>query len=448
MKKLVPWILLAAMLAGFWAAGRMNASLLDLRREQGLDQGEPLSNSPPLVVFTTVALGGFRGVLVDVLWLRASTLQEQGRYFELVQLADWITKLEPRFSQVWAFHAWNLAYNISVLFSDPADRWRWVRHGISLLRDEGLFYNAGDAQLYRELGWLFQHKIGGRYDTAYLYYQQAWAREMTDLIGGASPDYDALLAARPGTPAFETARRLRDIYKLDPARMRQLDGEYGPFDWRLPQAHAVYWAAQGRRYARGFEASAADRMIYQSMNDAVGEGSLFLDEENHVFLPSPRLDLVPRARAAYERAIAAHPEVVNMQVAYEVFLRSAVLLLYIDARADEAADLLDELRRRYDPEDARAGLEAFAVSQFLLEHGGEDAVDPKTVLDDAAYQHGFWKALGQSARAAGYEKLLELCWKQFRSDRRAPVPSLREIREDARRHVAERFKGLPAGRIK
>src|SRR6266853_1021609 len=104
-------------------------------------RGEPLENSPPLVAFTTVALGGFRGIIADVLWLRATELQKDGKYFELVQLADWITKLEPRFAQVWAFHAWNMAYNVSVLFNDPPDRWRWVRQGIVLLRDEGLKYN-------------------------------------------------------------------------------------------------------------------------------------------------------------------------------------------------------------------------------------------------------------------------------------------------------------------
>lgn len=87
------------------------------------------------MAFTTVALGGFRGIIADMLWMRASELQNEGKFFELAQLADWITKLEPRFPTVWAFHAWNMAYNISVLFPDPEDRWRWVQQGIRLLRD-------------------------------------------------------------------------------------------------------------------------------------------------------------------------------------------------------------------------------------------------------------------------------------------------------------------------
>src|SRR2546426_7953234 len=39
-------------------------------------------------------------------------------------------------SMVWRYQAWNMAFNISVKFRDPADRWRWVSRGIELLRDE------------------------------------------------------------------------------------------------------------------------------------------------------------------------------------------------------------------------------------------------------------------------------------------------------------------------
>src|ERR1044071_10264067 len=59
------------------------------------------SNAPPVLAFTTVALGGFRGLIANALWIRANDLQDKGKYFEMVQLADWITKLEPSFAQVW-----------------------------------------------------------------------------------------------------------------------------------------------------------------------------------------------------------------------------------------------------------------------------------------------------------------------------------------------------------
>lgn len=36
-----------------------------------------IKNAPPVVVFTTVALGSFRGLVADLLWLRAGALQEK-----------------------------------------------------------------------------------------------------------------------------------------------------------------------------------------------------------------------------------------------------------------------------------------------------------------------------------------------------------------------------------
>ncbi|UKI31843.1 MAG: hypothetical protein L6W00_29730 [Lentisphaeria bacterium] len=38
-----------------------------------------IKNAPPMVVFTTVALGSFRGLVADLLWLRAGALQEKGK---------------------------------------------------------------------------------------------------------------------------------------------------------------------------------------------------------------------------------------------------------------------------------------------------------------------------------------------------------------------------------
>src|SRR6476659_5457392 len=77
--------------------------------ELGLTRGVGLgSNAPPVLAFTTVALGGFRGVIANALWIRANELQQDGKFFEMVQLADWITKMQPTFTQVWTVQAWNM----------------------------------------------------------------------------------------------------------------------------------------------------------------------------------------------------------------------------------------------------------------------------------------------------------------------------------------------------
>src|ERR1035437_3042904 len=182
LKSIPPLALIGALLT---SAGLLQQSLNRDRDELGLTRVEPLENAPPVLAFTTVALGGFRGLIANALWIRASDLQDDDKFFEMAQLADWITKLEPHFAQVWAHQAWNMAYNISVKFKETApgefpDRWRWVQRGIELLRDEGLRYNPNDVLLYQQLGLLFQHKMGANLDDANVYYKQKWAKEMAD----------------------------------------------------------------------------------------------------------------------------------------------------------------------------------------------------------------------------------------------------------------------------
>src|SRR5215471_14574056 len=131
-KKVLLLLLALALLTG---GGLTQHSLNRDRAALGLTRiEEPLDNMPPVLAFTTKALGGFRGLISNALWIRANELQEDGKYFEMVQLSDWITKLEPHLPAVWVHLAWNMAYNISIKFNDPADRWMWVERGLNLLR--------------------------------------------------------------------------------------------------------------------------------------------------------------------------------------------------------------------------------------------------------------------------------------------------------------------------
>ena len=43
-----------------------------MRGDLGLTRVEPLKNAPPMLVFTTVVLGGFRGLIANALWVRAA----------------------------------------------------------------------------------------------------------------------------------------------------------------------------------------------------------------------------------------------------------------------------------------------------------------------------------------------------------------------------------------
>jgi hypothetical protein len=423
-------ILLVAAVGLLWGAGRMHAPLREQRAKYHLDPPDSAGDAPPLLTFTTVALGGFRGILADLLWIRATRLQEEGQYFELVQLATWITRLEPHFTEAWAYHAWNLAYNISVLFGEPEDRWRWVRSGISLLRDEGLRDNPGEARLYRELGWLFQHKIGAAMDQAQLYYKEAWAREMASLFDGPAPDFKHL---RP-----EIRRRLLEEYRLDPDLMRQVDERYGPLDWRLPQAHAVYWAWRGRPYATGFERLACDRMIYQSLRDAFLQGHLAYDRDEGLFLTTPNLDLLPRLLQALEDFMVAHPQGSEIRDAHRSVLEEAVLMFYTFHRNADAERLFDELKSRYPSEEPAAGFEDVVFHVYTAELEELSGPGLRGLIEKSAYQGLYWRALGFEDRAAGYDQLAELCWQRyvakFAGEQTGLLP-LEEIRRQARERL-------------
>lgn len=183
------------------ASARMD-SIHKARTEMGLTANESLENAPPSLAFATVAMGAFRGLIVDILWMRADTLKQEGKFFDAKQLAEWITTLQPRFAQVWVFHAWNMAYNISVAVpnTQPQERWRWVKNGYELLRDRAIELNPNSILLYRELAWIFQHKIGDISDDCHRYYKRELALSMRGLLGEnpANEVFEALAQA-PGS---------------------------------------------------------------------------------------------------------------------------------------------------------------------------------------------------------------------------------------------------------
>ena len=166
------------------AAGLQIDPINRQRQEMGLIIDTP-ENMPPSLAFATIATGAFRGLVVDVLWMRADRLKDEGQFFDARQLAEWITILQPRFASVWEFHAWNMAYNISVAIpaNQPDQRWRWVRNGYELLRDEAIDkYKLKNLTLYRELARIFQHKVGGVSDDAHKYYKIQLAVSMEPLL--------------------------------------------------------------------------------------------------------------------------------------------------------------------------------------------------------------------------------------------------------------------------
>lgn len=398
-------VLLALTLLLFVGVSQVQKSMNRQRTdpELGLTRHTDLgTNAPPALAFTTVALGSFRGLIANALWIRANDLQMEGKYFEMVQLADWITKLEPHFAQVWLVQAWNMAYNISVKFSDHADRWRWVQSGIALLRDDGLRYNPKEALIYRELGWFFQHKMGQNLDDAHVFYKLAWSTNMTEVLGAGRPDFDQLIQ-----PANDDARRradmLRTRYKMEPSIMKEVDTQYGPLEWRLPEAHAIYWASVGLQRSHKKDLIMLRRVIYQSMHQAVLQGRLFVYSSNAPAMFGPNLDIAARANEAYEQMIRDDLEARDaIKLAHKNFLKETVYLCYAHNRLADANRYLDLIRQNY-PEAIPAGisvdrysLEMLAANITTLSHS-----QTKTIIEGLLRQSLIARALGDDDNADG-----------------------------------------------
>jgi len=412
--------------------------------------------APPEVALG-IAMGAFRGIFVNYLWMRANTLKEAGKFYEAVQLSDAITKLQPRFPRVWVFHAWNMAYNISVTTQTREERWKWVNNGIALLRNKAIPANPNDMLLHKELAWFFQHKVGGSTDDANGYYKRKLAEEWTIALGPPpkhdanvrdrdtairryvdwlmpiveAPDdleevirqdpsvgelvshlrdevgedlgfytlrrYELARAAHGSLRASLTAntqgpksaamwrlvedsrfakawekllphlrrRLLIDTYHMEPERMVRYIREYGPLDWRIAAAHALYWSARGVENSQfrwtdenkqDFDFINADRVTIQSVQDLARYGELYFDflgfanTGRALFLSVPNThfiqtygdklgQMVDRSWAdTQKRAYSFY------SAGYENFLRDHIRFYWRRGQRDKAEELYSRLR--------------------------------------------------------------------------------------------------------
>ncbi len=165
-------------------AGSVTLALVDQGRAR-LVHFTPQAGAPkaPEVVLLTNLLGGFRGLLVDMLWMRATKLQQENKFWELYQLYDWIGKLEPHLEEVWVHNGWNMSYNLVAELSNAEARWQWIERGIEWMRDEGLEYNPSSYKIMGEIAWIYFHKLGRDMDTHQNYYKHRWALIMQNVVG-------------------------------------------------------------------------------------------------------------------------------------------------------------------------------------------------------------------------------------------------------------------------
>ncbi len=104
-------------------------------------------------------LGGFRGIVADLLWVRAEDYKRAHDWDKLASTVNLITKLQPHFLAIWTFQGWNLAYNVSVEWDAPEDKYQWIKKGIQFVQ-EGVKKNRRSPDLLWDTAWFYYHKLG------------------------------------------------------------------------------------------------------------------------------------------------------------------------------------------------------------------------------------------------------------------------------------------------
>jgi len=420
------WVYLAVALAAVIASSSLHPALLGMR--DTWSRTTAVENFPPALVLSTQMLGSFRGMLVVGLWLRATALQEERRYYELVQLFDWITQLEPGLEEVWVYAAWNMAYNISVSFREERreERWRWVRKGLEVLLYRGMQYNPRSYVLNRELAWIYFHKIAGMSDEAHWYYKLQMAKQLHAILGGPEPDY-ARLAAAPKTAgellddkavralveearnagfdplkadiawlnnpetlaeavapilapaertpahealeAFLRAKALYDDWRIDAAEAKRLVDKYGPIDFRQGEAHCLYWATQSLKYVKPTENPIhGERLVYNPLVQMCEVGRLTYIPGRDLIDRSPDIRFVDAGLDAFKRLLAM-PDLgpgakQGATSAYRYWLRNMIAVLYGRGRREKANELLKTLYELEPREEHKGPVEVFVVREI------------------------------------------------------------------------------------
>ena len=464
-KKFLLLLLAGALLFG---SGQFQKSLNHDRDTLGLTRSTAvLDNAPPMLAFTTVALGGFRGLISNFLWMRASDLQQDDKFFEAAQLADWITKLEPTFAAVWIFQGWNMSYNISVKFKDFPDRWRWVQRGIELMRDDGLRYNPTSVDLYREVAWQFQHKMGANLDDANMFYKAQWAAEMKDFFGPNGTNF-ALLLNPPDATTRTNAALFREKFKMDAVFAKSVDDKYGPLDWRLPEAHAIYWGALGLDVAqKNPDKVKADdliklrRIIYQSMQQTFHHGKIILNPFTQTYSIGPNLDVIPNANATYEEMMRDDVEMrEHIGKAHRNFIRDAIYFLYVNNRMAEAARWFKYLGDKFPDKAVIDGqpdslpknltLDEYAVAVVQIDIGETSQERVTSAVQGLLTQSYFSLATGQDDRYENLKRLTVKVYERytqktsgFRGDKRIPLPPFDTLNNTVLRQLLDSKNGMP-----
>ncbi len=195
---------IALCLAVFLVLGALLAVLQNhvaLARKDLLTTTDLSARERLIELSSTVMLGSFRPVAVDLLWCRATMLQQEREWAELKGIIEMIAKVQPTDIQAYIFQVWNMAYNIQYNAPTVVEAWRWVNDALDFGK-RGIARNLNHPEiweLYWQIAWVYAHRCASVNDKRTDYFEEQVRKQY-----GKSP---YLVAAEWYEKAFEAAAR-------------------------------------------------------------------------------------------------------------------------------------------------------------------------------------------------------------------------------------------------
>jgi len=155
-KKMIYGLTIIALLGGMIpAASKVN----QIKVEKDLGEAAIGQIDTGSFMMKLFLLGGFRGIVANYLWVQAEDYKKNHDWDRLKATVDLITKLQPHFLSIWTFQGWNLAYNVSVEWDAPEDKYEWIKQGIKFVQT-GVENNRRSPDLIWDTAWFYYHKLG------------------------------------------------------------------------------------------------------------------------------------------------------------------------------------------------------------------------------------------------------------------------------------------------
>lgn len=167
-------LLIPIFLLGMPATGSVSSSgevdesggrLAQLRREYDLGETN-LGDVDPTSATMNLVLLGMRGIATNLLWMEHEELKKTKNWAQMRATTESIIMLQPHYLQVWRYHGWDLAYNVSAEWDAVEDRYYWVKEGTKFIM-KGSDRNKRYPELYWDTGRFLGQKIGRADESAF-----------------------------------------------------------------------------------------------------------------------------------------------------------------------------------------------------------------------------------------------------------------------------------------